>query len=177
MILIIDTNYEKNSLAYDETVKPIVDLVKDCEVKHYTELKDVEKYDRIIICSCLLKDNKFMSSKDIFSWLKTTERPVLGICAGMEIIALVYGAKMRKSKEIGMVNVKTVRKNKLFSGKFEAYNLHNFMPLSILLRNFDILAASKRGVQAIKHEKKEIYGVMFHPEVRNKGIIENFIKL
>jgi len=177
MILVIDINYEKDSLAYNETVRPIVDIVKDCEVKHYSESFNAEDYEKIIICGGLLKDNKFIQDIKLFSWLKTFEKPVLGICAGMEIIGLVYGVKLRKSKEIGMIKVRTVRKNKLFSGKFEAYGLHNFMPISILLKNFDILAMSSKGAQAIKHEKKELYGVMFHPEVRNKEIIEKFVKL
>ena len=30
--------------------------------------------------------------------------------------------------------------------------------------------------QAIKHKEKKIYGVLFHPEVRNKELILNFVK-
>jgi GMP synthase-like glutamine amidotransferase len=30
-------------------------------------------------------------------------------------------------------------------------------------------------VQAIKHKQKDIFGVLFHPEVRNREIIERFV--
>jgi anthranilate/para-aminobenzoate synthase component II len=39
---------------------------------------------------------------------------------------------------------------------------------------FDIFSKTKY-VQAIKHKTKPFYGVLFHPEVRNKGLIEKFL--
>ena len=74
-----------------------------------------------------------------------------------------------------MVQVKTLMANLLFSSSFKAYALHNysFQPSS----EFDALADSALCVQAIKHKEKAIYGVLFHPEVQNKEIIQQFIRV
>ena len=48
---------------------------------------------------------------------------------------------------------------------------YNFYVLS---DEFDVLAESKYCPQAIKHKEKPYFAVLFHPEVRNKKIIENF---
>jgi GMP synthase-like glutamine amidotransferase len=63
----------------------------------------------------------------------------------------------------------------LFASRFKAYELHNYSAESS--PDFDVLAESKKCVQAIKHKKKAVYGVLFHPEVRNKEILERFILL
>ncbi|MEK6916511.1 MAG: hypothetical protein AABW92_02090, partial [Nanoarchaeota archaeon] len=55
----------------------------------------------------------------------------------------------------------------------EAYSLHGNGLEN--LDQFDILAESAKSVQAIKHKKKEFYGIMFHPEVRNEKIVRNFL--
>ena len=59
--------------------------------------------------------------------------------------------------------------------EFEAYELHNYSVKPS--KDFEILAKSKKCVQAIKHKSKPIYGILFHPEVRNKWIIKRFLKL
>ena len=42
--------------------------------------------------------------------------------------------------------------------------------------DFEIFAGNKIS-QGIKHKKKRIYGVLFHPEVRQKDMILNFCNL
>lgn len=39
------------------------------------------------------------------------------------------------------------------------------------------LAVSDRCVQAIRHRSLPLYGLLFHPEVRNEWIIERFLRL
>jgi GMP synthase-like glutamine amidotransferase len=51
--------------------------------------------------------------------------------------------------------------------------LHNFSVVSS--DDFEVLAETTTCVQAIKHVQKDIFGVLFHPEVRNREIIERFI--
>ena len=46
-----------------------------------------------------------------------------------------------------------------------------------LLNEFDILAKSDNSIHAIKHKSKNIYGIVFHPEVRNQWVIEKFIEV
>ena len=92
----------------------------------------------------------------------------------MQIIALTFNAKLIQQKEIGMTQITTKSRNKLFSKEFEVYNLHQNSLTD--LDEFDILATTENdSVQAIKHKHKQFYGIIFHPEVRNETIVENFI--
>jgi GMP synthase (glutamine-hydrolysing) len=174
MILILSTCKEK--FSEEEFVRPIADIIKDSyEIRHYKEKIDYRKYKKIIICGTALKDNDYLENMVCFDFLRKTTLPVLGICSGMQVIGLIFGAKIKKKTEIGMISVKTVKENILFSGSFESYALHS-NSLSDL-NDFEVLAKSKDCVQAIKHKEKQLYGIMFHPEVRNKDIIEKFILL
>ena len=173
MILIVDMNCGKNSLAFDEFVMPIANVVKsNYEIEHYSEIKSAERYSKIILSGTALKDNDFAKHVKKFSWIKKCGKPIFGICAGMEIIALTFGSKLAKTKEIGMTKISTIKQNALLEGEFEAYELHNYAVIPS--KEFEILAKSESCIQAIKYG--EIYGVMFHPEVRNKSIIEKFIQ-
>jgi GMP synthase-like glutamine amidotransferase len=178
MILVVDLNWKKDSLGFNEFVAPILAIAEKldhCTVKHYLEItsQDLCRCDRIILSGTTLKDNKFLFELNKFQWLKEIERPILGICAGMEIIAMVFGEGLNESLEIGMTQIKTVASNPLFSGDFKAYSLHNFCIKPSAA--FEILAQSTKCIQAIKHKNKLIFGVLFHPEARNPLIIENFI--
>ena len=39
------------------------------------------------------------------------------------------------------------------------------------------MAVSDTGIQAVRHPEKPIFGVMFHPEVRNDEVVERFLAL
>lgn len=178
MILVIDMNWMKDSLGFYEFVSPILVIAEKldkCMVKHYLEVskQDLDRCDKVILSGTALKDNEFLAKPERFQWLKETEKPVLGICAGMEIIGLVFKAGLSQSLEIGMTQITTLKENTLFSGDFRAYSLHSCCVEPS--EQFDVLAKSVHCTQVIKHKTKPIYGVLFHPEVRNEWILERFI--
>lgn len=177
MILVVDLCHEKDSLSSHEFVKPIARIAGKCTIKHYTEIKkkDLENCGKIILCGTALRDNGYMENLESFGWVKETGKPVLGICAGMQVICRIFGAKLVRNKEIGMTKIKLIRENALFSSDLSVYELHGYALEN--LENFEILAKSGRYVQAVKHREKEIYGIMFHPEVRQEKIVENFVGL
>jgi GMP synthase-like glutamine amidotransferase len=41
--------------------------------------------------------------------------------------------------------------------------------------SFRILATSRKGPAIIRHGERPVYGVLFHPEVRNEWLIERFL--
>lgn len=179
MILIVDMNSGKDSLGIPEFVLPIAYVVREhgnFDIRHFSEvdLESLRKYGRVILSGAPLRDNGFARGKERFSWIRDCGIPVLGICAGMQAIGLAFGSSLEECTEIGMVEVKAVKDNLLFSSDFRAYGLHNraVRPSGDL----EILARSGKCIQAVKHRDKAIYGVLFHPEVRNRGIIGNFIK-
>lgn len=180
MILIVDMNCKKDSLGFYEFVSPIVTVtteLDECMVKHYTEVgsRDLSQCSRIILSGTALKDNTAANHPEKFSWIKTTNKPVLGICAGMQIIAVVFGSQLTGCLEIGMTPIATRQKNPLFFDAFRAYSLHNYSVEPN--HEFEVLAESAQCVQAIKHKKIPLYGVLFHPEVRNTEILKRFIQM
>src|SRR5208283_6242905 len=98
---------------------------------------------------------------------------VLGICAGMETIGAVFGMQLIRCLEIGMTQISILKENLLFCGDFKAYSLHSYCvePSG----DFEVWAKSTKCVQIIKHKIKPIYGMLFHPEVRNPELIKRFI--
>lgn len=175
MILIVDMNY-KGSLGSYEFVLPLCKIVEplEYEVWHCTEVTTGEKYDKVILSGVPLKDFGHLKDINLFEWIKECDVPVLGICAGYQVIGLVFDSLLIPCQEIGMTEIETVEENPLFSSSFTAYELHNhgINPSD----EFEILATSEKCIQVVKHKKKEIYGVLFHPEVRNKDIVKRFVQ-
>ena len=179
MILIVDMSFKKGSLSFCEFVLPIVSVIKNERslVKHRSELsiEDLNSCDRVILSGTGLKDDEFLKQVEDFHWTRNLDKPLLGICAGMEVIGLVFGSSLFDCLEVGMRDLRLVRKNALFSSDLRAYELHSHgVQVSA---EFDVLAESESCVQAIKHKEKSIYGVLFHPEVRNPEVIERFALL
>ncbi len=179
MILVIDMNWKTGSLAYYEFVSPIVlavEPVERCEVKHFLKVNpdEVENYSKIILSGTTLKDHATLQQPECFDWVKTCSKPILGICAGMQTISLVYGEMLNACLQVGLTEITTLKTNPLFQGSFKAYTLHNFSvdPSD----QFDVLAKSSKCVQAVKLKQREVYGVLFHPEVRNQDILHRFVR-
>jgi GMP synthase-like glutamine amidotransferase len=178
MILVIDMNWKKNSLGFFEFVLPIISISEKIDKsvsKHFSEIrkKDIDCAEKIVLSGTPLKDNVASAQPEKFDWLAKIDKPVLGICAGMETIGAVFGLPLLNCLEIGMTQITTRLGNNLFSGVFQAYSLHNFAvdPDD----QFEVLAESEKCVQAIKHKERPTYGFLFHPEVRNEEILKRFL--
>ncbi|MGE5575252.1 MAG: glutamine amidotransferase-related protein [Ignavibacteria bacterium] len=176
--MVVDMNWKKDSVAFNEFVRPItstIKLIEEFEVKHFSEVTqaNLEACSKVILSGTALKDHATLNKIGKFNWVKTFEKPILGICAGMQTISLVFGVPLTTCLQIGMVEISTLKDNPLFQGDFKAYTLHNFSvePSKI----FEALAKSSKCIQVVKHKQKNIYGVLFHPEVRNQEIIKRFI--
>lgn len=178
MILIISTCKEK--LHENEFVKPVEKILKEEKIKfgtvHYLDLKkkDLDLAKKVIICGTSLQDDSFLKNLKKFSWIKTLNKPILGICSGMQIILLEFGGKLNKKTEIGYYFEFFKRPFLSLEDKHEVYHLHNNY-VSLPKEFFSY--TTSRIPQAVMHKEKEIYGVLFHPEVRNRKLIEEFVKI
>lgn len=182
MILVI--NICKEKLHYLEFVKPIEDILKRERVgfftKGYREInpKDLDRVDKVIICGTSLMDNQFMENIDRFSWIKEFEKPILGICGGFEVIGKLFKGILRKEPQIGFFHEKFHKNFLGLIGSKEVYHLHHYYIDFSELDTFESYCTSdSEMVQAVKHVEKNIYAVLFHPEVRQKEMIINFCKL
>ena len=168
-----------HSLSSREFVLPISKILgkNEHDIIYFEECSDLSGYDKIIICGTSLQDFSYIEWFPFFDdLLKKYTGPILGICSGMQILTSIFGTSgLIDNVEIGLVEVKTLESNKLFGGKFQAYNLHNYSVQDCEF--FTILAKSETSIQAVKHVTREIYGILFHPEVRNEKIISNFLKI
>lgn len=178
MILVV--NVCKEGLHYYEFVRPIEDIIRRCEIdfftKHYSEIddEDLRLADKIIICGTSLGDNQFAEDYLKFKWLAKIDKPVLGICAGMQLIGFAFGGKMKKQTEVGFLHEFFEKKFLGLEGEVEVYHLHNNYIDFYKLKDFEVFAGNKIA-QAVKHKNKEIYGVLFHPEVRQKDMVAEFV--
>jgi GMP synthase-like glutamine amidotransferase len=180
MILIINICNEK--LGYYEYVKPIESVLKNKSIKFFTRdynkinKNDLKKADKVIICGTSLKDNGFVRDIAEFEWIKDYKKSILGICGGMQIIGLIFGGKLSKETEIGYYNENFNKEYLGLKDKQEVYHLHNNYVDFERLKKFEVFSGKKIS-QAVKYKNKEIYGVLFHPEVRQKDLIARFCSL
>lgn len=179
MILIVDMNWKKDSLAFNEFVLPIISIVRPLEefkVRHFLDLEPAELsgFGKIVLSGTALKDHATLKLVDKFNWIKTCSKPILGICAGMQTISLLFDEPLVGCLKIGMAEISTLKENPLFQGDFKAYVLHNYSVKQS--QTFEVLAESTKCIQAIKHKQNNIFGVLFHPEVRNQEILKRFIQ-
>jgi GMP synthase (glutamine-hydrolysing) len=180
MMLVVDMCEREHPLGFHEFVSPIVHIASRMgrtEVRHYSEIQssDMSVYERILLSGTPLKERSVASHPEDFFWIASCPVPLLGICAGMQALALAFNSSLIECTEIGLTEIETVAENPLFSGGFRAYELHGFCVLPS--DDFSILATSDRCAQAIVHKERKMFGVLFHPEVRNRDIVERFCSL
>ena len=186
IILIIDFGSQVTKLI----ARRVRDLGVYSEIITPRDIKKIKSFEFIkgIILSggpSTVTKNKFQRiPMEIFK----KKIPVLGICYGLQLIAKLYGGKIKQSKkkrEFGRAFI--FKKNdSLLTRNF--FNLKKTVWMSHedavvkLPKNFKVVASSKDSKFTIIESKKEkIYGVQFHPEVthtdKGKQIFKNFLFL
>lgn len=178
MILVVKLCKEK---MHDlEFVKPIEDILIKNDIEFNSlfyknlDTNTLLKTDKVILSGTSLLDNDFSDNLDYFHWIKNLKKPILGICGGFQILGLMFNGRKIKSEKIGLSNIYFDKEFLGVKGKLEVYELHNY---SVKSKEYENYAISDNCPKAIKHKKMPFYGVLFHPEVRNKNIIVEFSKL
>ncbi len=118
--------------------------------------------------------------------LDKADFPILGICVGMQFIALHFGGKADAADipEYGAIDVTIDEPDDILAGinnPFKAWESHND-EVKLLPKEFQNLAHSENcRVQAFRFTKKPYYGLQFHPEVEHteqgSDIFKNFIDI
>jgi GMP synthase (glutamine-hydrolysing) len=117
------------------------------------------------------------------SWIKTYNKPLLGICFGHQIIGLLYGARVSKMREDRQFQeIEVVKDDVLFERLPDVFEMQEDHCEHISIpQGFDLLACSDACInEAMKHREKPLYGVQFHPEVSgNYGhvLLANFANI
>ncbi len=186
LILIIDFGSQVTKLI----ARRIRELGVYSEIITPSELLKLNNYNNIkgIILSggpSTVTNKKFQSvPKEIFN----KKIPILGVCYGLQLIAKIFGGKIKSSKkrrEFGRAFL-FKKKSSLLLKNFATKKNHVWMShedaVVKIPKHFKIIASTKDSkFTAIENSKKKIYGVQFHPEVTHttngKKIFKNFLFL
>lgn len=164
-----------------EFVRPIKDILTAENIKvkelaaNQLNNKILDECDAVIICGTSLLDDRYLEDLDVFSSIQECDKPILGICAGMQILIKLFGGIIFDSLEIGLTTIMLEKPCFGLKGEVEVYELHQYATLpdeSV----FEIVAHNSSCAQIVSHKQKKIVGTMFHPEVRNKEFIMNFFR-
>jgi len=117
--------------------------------------------------------------------IKSVDIPLLCICVTHQLLATVYGGRTDAAgkPEFGPVEVSVMDEGRILERlkpSFTAWESHND-EVVLPPPGFSVLASSESCiVQAMAHEKLNIFGVQFHPEVshtsRGAEVFRNFLQ-
>ena len=183
-ILIVDFGSQVTKLI----ARRIRELGVYSEIVNPEEIKTLKQFNNIkgIILSggpSTVTRQKFQSiPKKIF----TKKIPILGICYGLQLIAKLFGGKIKSSKkkrEFGRAYIFQKKKSEITKNFFKNQNsvwMSHEDAVVKLPKNFKIIAYTKSSkLTIIENSKQKIYGIQFHPEVTHtdngKQIFKNFL--
>ena len=112
--------------------------------------------------------------------------PILGICYGLQLIARIFGGKIKSSKKKREFGRAILHKKSTSLLTKDFLNNKRFVWMSHedavvkLPKQFKLVASTKESkFTIIENTKNKIYGVQFHPEVthtdKGKQLFKNFI--
>jgi GMP synthase-like glutamine amidotransferase len=180
-VLILNLCDKSDTLHVLEFVRPVELIVKkytlNYEIKHYTEAIVYSDFTHIILCGVSLRDFGYEKDLELFHWIKNYNGKLFGICAGAQIITTIYENTLIQKQQLGLQKISKINDNDILldlTFPLEIYGLHNKSFGTI--NGFDELLKGEMP-QLIKVSNKEHFACLFHPEVRNHKLIENFINL
>lgn len=192
--LIID-NYLPNSPQIENLYNVMKNItVHTVEIKDYSSIhagEDFKLHDVIILSGSqrkLAEPGILDAYRSEVDFIRSTQKPLLGICYGHQLLAMAFGAEVMNmgAKVEGYYMVQRVSENEIFEGlgeKFLVCESHEEMVVDVPF-DFELLGNSLQcPIEVMKHSSLPIYGVQFHPErfdekhPAGRSVLENFFKL
>jgi len=183
MILVVD-----NLSYYLPDLLEILDrLDVEYRCKRYYELDlgmQHDVYGGGMILSGRRSNDKIMNviNMKLVRYAYTNDIPLLGICYGLEIIALALNGTIKRSgRVVGFNNVYVVEDNPLIDkGVIRVYESHNYATATLPEGFISIACSDTCRNEAVMHNQKNVFGVQFHPEASGTygmDIIKRFVDL
>ncbi|MBM3164997.1 MAG: homoserine O-succinyltransferase [Bacteroidetes bacterium] len=142
-------------------------------------------FDGIILSGApiLITEQNIAPYLEKLTWLKTTVKPVLGICFGHQILGLLFNASAARMKECRSMNeIEQFEECPILNRLPQVFEMQEDHCESISIPDEFVLVANSDECinEVMQHESKALYGVQFHPEVSGSYgaiIFENFVSL
>ncbi len=99
--------------------------------------------------------------------IRSTTKPIIGVCLGFELIARAYGVRPYKLNRMvhGLREISVVLDALgLGTPNIRVWEAHKWAVRSVPAE-FTLIAVSKNGPEIIQHNTKPIFACQFHPEV------------
>lgn len=184
MRILIVNNAEKEISRFTAPIEDILKRVDiECRTIQYSDLlkTDLDSYNAIILSASPHGDDIVEHHQKYYQWVKSSTVPVLGICAGHQIVGRLFRADLirSKEKEIGSHYVEIHQQDPIFRGYEKRFLVEQAHNDSITLpEDFVLLAHSRKcRVQVMRHKSRLIFTTQFHAEISNKELIINFVDL
>ncbi len=150
-------------------IDKLSELFNQCDIINHTDfsVEKVNEYDYVILSGGHIK---ISNKTDIITekkWLKETNKPILGICLGLQILCLVYDETLEYKKFKN--NRKVYEKFEFENTNFDLFYNHSYYFEKVPI-NF--IGEIKDGIVIwMKHETKPIFAIQGHPEISENGKI------
>ena len=153
-----------------------------CDIRPFNDTGDIGGYSRYILSGRRRNDARMnRSNAAVIRHALERNKPLLGICYGAEMLALVSGGTIRRmaSPAKGPESVTVTRENPLCSGDVDVYESHAY-EISYLPQPLSRLAGSAScRTEIIRYGDLHVYGTQFHPEMTQGGqdILSRFLEV
>ena len=145
---------------------PLSEAVKlDCLVREWLESTNVQG---VVLTGG--KDFGIFPDRDktehcLLSWATEFNRPVLGICRGMQHLVKFHGGAILRTEGHAGTTHKIVNQS---NGDSRIVNSFHDFAIYDLPDEFDIIDRAEDGsIESLKHRSLPFFGIMWHPEREN----------
>lgn len=143
------------------------------------DLDSLDDFDSFILSGRRYNAKRInkVNSKVILHAVRTDKR-LLGICYGAEILALVLGGTIKKSPmpQQGTQLVTICKTNPLCSDEIHVFESHRFEVSVLPERMIPLATSASCKYEFVQYDNKLIFGTQFHPEMSADGrkLVEKF---
>ena len=153
-----------------------------CDFRGFDDMGDIGGYSHYILSGRRRNDPAMNAANaSIIRHALEHGKPLLGICYGAELLALVSGGTIRKMSGIvkGLEHVTTVRENPLCSGEVEVYESHAYEIARMPPPLIRLAGSAACRNEIIQYDGLNVFGTQFHPEMTRGGrqMISNFLEI
>jgi anthranilate/para-aminobenzoate synthase component II len=144
------------------------------DVDGLQKLKEIQgemQIDGVIMSGSPLMPTEATDVKDyvcnLYCLKNMTKTPILGICFGCQLIHLFFGGKLLDLGHVTCKRMKVTKHNQDFLDIKEGKFCARYLPLDTPSKSLEVLMTVNIDTSfpcVIKHRKRDVMGVMFHPE-------------